>query len=91
MRLRAKLREYLLRGGFFMCDDFHGTAEWEIFVRSMSQVFPDRPIVDIPDSDPIFHTIYDLSERYQVPGAQYLETHRIYEHDGGGSTTTTAG
>ena len=21
-----KLREYLLRGGFFMCDDFHGTA-----------------------------------------------------------------
>ena len=26
------------------------------------------------DSDPIFHTIYDLDDRYQVPGAQYLHT-----------------
>ncbi len=78
----AALREYLLRGGFFMCDDFHGTAEWNVFVRSMSRVFPDRPIVDIPDSDPIFHVIYDLSSRYQVPGAQYLQTRRIYEQDG---------
>src|SRR5579863_8512488 len=31
----AKLREYLLRGGFFMCDDFHGTNEWEVFKASM--------------------------------------------------------
>ena len=41
------LREYLLRGGFFMCDDFHGTIEWENFVASMRRVFPDRPIVEI--------------------------------------------
>jgi hypothetical protein len=34
------LREYLLRGGFFMCDDFHGTIEWENFVASMRRVFP---------------------------------------------------
>src|SRR5499427_5096069 len=32
------LREFLLRGGFFMCDDFHGTNEWEIFVDSMRRV-----------------------------------------------------
>src|SRR6202051_4562021 len=25
------LREYCLRGGFFMADDFHGTYEWEMF------------------------------------------------------------
>ena len=36
----AKMREYLLRGGFFMCDDFHGTQEWSVFVASMSRVFP---------------------------------------------------
>ena len=78
----AKMRELLLRGGFFMCDDFHGTAEWGNFVHSMSRVFPDRPIVDIPDTDPIFHVIFDLSKRYQVPGAQYLQTGRIFEHDG---------
>jgi uncharacterized protein DUF4159 len=76
------LREYLLRGGFFMCDDFHGTQEWEVFVASMSRVFPDRPIVEIDNPDQIFHTVYDLDDRYQVPGAQYLYSHRISEKDG---------
>ena len=76
------LREYLLRGGFFMCDDFHGTVEWEAFFASMHKVFPDRPIVEIDSSDPIFHTIYDLSARYQVPGMPALEVHRTYEKDG---------
>ncbi len=78
----VKFREYLLRGGFFMCDDFHGTYEWEVFNASMKKVFPDRPIVDIPNSDQIFHTIYDLDDRYQVPGAQFLESGVTYEHDG---------
>lgn len=77
-----KLRDFLLRGGFFMCDDFHGTREWANFLRSMSRVFPDRPIVEIDNKDPIFHTIFDLDERYQVPGAQFLESGQIWEHDG---------
>jgi hypothetical protein len=77
-----KLREYLLRGGFFMVDDFHGSREWRVFTASMSRVFPDRPIVDIQSEDAIFHTVYDLNERYQVPGAQFLETGQIFEHDG---------
>ena len=68
----AKLRDYLLRGGFFMADDFHGTVEWQVFQESMKRVFPDRPIVDIPDTDPIFHTVYDLDERYQIVGASHL-------------------
>jgi uncharacterized protein DUF4159 len=76
------MRDYLDRGGFFMCDDFHGTQEWAVFVASMQRVFPDRPIVDLPKNDPIFHTIYDLDNKYQVPGAQYLRSHRTYEFDG---------
>jgi hypothetical protein len=78
----AKLREYLLRGGFFMCDDFHGTLEWKHFTDSMQRVFPDRPIVEIDSRDPIFHVLYDLDERYQVPGAQFLRTGRVFEYDG---------
>ncbi len=78
----AKLRDFLLRGGFFMCDDFHGTLEWQTFVESMKKVFPDRAIVDLPNDDPIFHTVYDLDDRYQVPGEQVLYTHRIPEKDG---------
>ncbi len=68
-----KLRDYLLRGGFFMADDFHGTTEWAVFQQSMERVFPDRPIVDIPDSDAIFHTVYDLDNRYQIVGAEHLD------------------
>ena len=49
-----------------MADDFHGTDEWQVFEESMKRVFPDRQIVDIPDSDAIFHTVYDLDERYQI-------------------------
>ena len=78
----AKLRDYLLRGGFFMCDDFHGTFEWEVFNASMKKVFPDRPIVDLANSDQIFHTIYDLQDRYQVPGEQFVHTGRTFEQDG---------
>src|SRR5712671_3130490 len=38
------LRDYLLRGGFFMADDLHGDYEWQVFEKSMKLVFPDRPI-----------------------------------------------
>jgi hypothetical protein len=67
-----EMREYLLRGGFFMADDFHGTFEWEMFQQRIQRVFPDRPIVDIADKDAIFHTVYDIDERFQVPGAAHL-------------------
>ena len=78
----AKLRDYLDRGGFFMCDDFHGTMEWDTFVASMQRVYPNRAIVDIPNSDPIFHSVYDLDERYQVPGEQFVYSRRTFERDG---------
>ena len=65
----AKLRDYLLRGGFFMADDFWGENEWEVFMASMRRVFPDRQPVDLKNSDQIFHTLYDLNDRYRVEGA----------------------
>ena len=77
-----KLRDFLLRGGFFMVDDFHGTVEWNTFFSSMRRVFPDRPIVEINNNDPIFHTLWDMSDRVQVPGLQFVYTGRTYEHDG---------
>jgi hypothetical protein len=80
--MAKSMREYLLRGGFFMCDDFHGTEEWDVFINSMSRVFPDRPIVEIENSDQIFHTIYDLDSRFQVPGEQYVRSGVTYEFGG---------
>ena len=77
-----RIREYLTRGGFLMVDDFHGTAEWEVFMASMGRIFPDRPVVDIDSKDPIFHTVFDLDNRVQVPGLQYVRSGRTYEKDG---------
>jgi hypothetical protein len=76
------LREYLLRGGFLMLDDFWGTVEWERFDESMRRVFPDRPIVEIENSDAIFHTIYNLNDRYQVPGEWALAQGRTSREGG---------
>jgi hypothetical protein len=70
----AKLRDFILRGGFFMGDDFWGPSQWKTFEASMSRVFPDLIPLDLPDDSPIFHSVYDLQNRYQVPGARYLET-----------------
>ncbi len=77
-----RIREYLDRGGFLMVDDFHGTWEWEVFMAGLKQIYPDRPVVDLPDDEPIFHIISDLNKRIQVPGAQFLRSGRTYEQDG---------
>src|SRR5437868_3824928 len=76
------LREYLLRGGFLMLDDFWGTEEWQRFEESMKLVFPDRPIVEIENADAIFHTVYDLDDRYQIAGQWALRRGTTYRNDG---------
>ena len=77
-----RLREYLMRGGFLMVDDFHGTADWENFMTGMRQALPDRPVEDLQNGDEIFHVLYDMDDRFQVPGEQYIRTGRTYEKDG---------
>ena len=78
----ARLKEYLLRGGFLMVDDFHGSRDWRYFLASMMRVFPDRPIVEIPEDDEVLHVLYDLDQRVQIPGIRFLYTGVTYERDG---------
>jgi len=61
-----KIRDYLERGGFLLCDSYFGTQEWAGFMEGMNKIFPDRTIEEIPNEDPVMHTAYDLTERYQV-------------------------
>lgn len=77
-----RLREYLLKGGFLMVDDFHGTKDWENFMNGMRTVLPDNPIEDLADNDEIFHTLYDVDSKMQIPGEHYIRTNRTYEKDG---------
>jgi len=78
----ARLRDYLLRGGFLMVDDFHGSVQWEGFMESMRRVFPDREVVEIPDDHEVFHVVWDLDQRVQVPGVYALMSGVTYEQDG---------
>lgn len=61
------LRRYLLNGGFLMVDDFWGEAEWDNFYYEIKKVFPDREPVELPLDHPIFHCVYDLKEKPQIP------------------------
>lgn len=63
----AALRRYLTLGGFLMVDDFWGEDEWENFYREIKRVFPEREPVELPLEHPIFHAVYDLTEKPQIP------------------------
>jgi hypothetical protein len=65
-----------------MVDDFHGVAEWEGFMESIRRVFPDRPVVEIHDTDEVFHVLYDLDERVQIPGIYSVMNGTTYEKGG---------
>ncbi len=66
----VRLREYLTRGGFLHADDNYGLDE--SFRREIKRVFPDRELVDVPLSHPIYHAVYDFPKG--VP--------KIHEHYG---------
>ncbi len=76
------LREYLLRGGFLVVDDFHGTVQWAGFMRSMQMVFPDRPIVDVTAEDAIMGMHFDVDMTKHIPGIMALRYGVTWEHDG---------
>jgi hypothetical protein len=63
----ATLRRYLLSGGFLMVDDFWGEDEWANFHNAFKEIFPDRELQELPLEHPIFHCVYDLTEKPQVP------------------------
>ena len=65
------LREYLLKGGFLMVDDFWGEDEWENFRNEMKRVFPDREAQDVPLEHEIFHIVYDLKQKPIIPSIHH--------------------
>ena len=66
----AQLSTYLLKGGFLWVDDFWGSYAWDVWEGEIRKVFPaaDYPIVDLPSSHPLFHTMFDLTGVPQIPG-----------------------
>jgi hypothetical protein len=81
------LRKYLLNGGFLMVDDFWGEREWKNFADEIQRLFPadkypNQKISDLPIEHPVFHTVFDLKEKPQVPGIpHFVRWGRSHERD----------
>ncbi len=85
----SRLREYLLRGGFLMVDDFWGAEQWDMFAKTMDRVLPNQPITDIAETDSVMHVLYDIREKDRtfIPGSRHLRrgpggTVQIVQPDG---------
>jgi hypothetical protein len=61
------LRKYCLSGGFLWVDDFWGEREWMNFYENIKRVFPEREPVELPLSHEVFHIVYDLKKKPQIP------------------------
>ena len=82
----ARLREYLLKGGFLWADDFWGPYAWDQWVGQLSKALPpgEYPVIDIPLSHPIHKTLFEVTEIPQVPSIQHWRR-------SGGRTTSERG
>jgi hypothetical protein len=64
------LRRYLTSGGFMHADDNYGLDE--SFRREMKRVFPDKELVELPATHPVYHSMYDFPRG--MP--------KVHQHDG---------
>jgi len=67
----ARLRKYLLTGGFLYADDDYGMDVY--FRTEIKKVFPDKELLELPYSHPIFHSHFHFPNGFP----------KIHEHDGG--------
>lgn len=63
----AGLRDYVMNGGFVMVDDFWGREHLENVRKELAKALPGIVPVNLPLTHPIFHIVYDLKEKPQVP------------------------
>jgi hypothetical protein len=71
------LRDYLLKGGFMIVDDFPYWA-WEQFETQMARVFPEGQWHDLDVAHPIFHAFFDIQSLDIVPAYPALGERPIF-------------
>ena len=74
------LREYLLRGGFLLIDDFKGEAGWQVFRQVFTEIFPDSQWVKLDPDHTIYHIYYDIDGAQRIPGIYFLHGNAPYDH-----------
>ena len=66
-----RMREYLLRGGFLIVDDFRTERELGNFREQLQKVFPDRFLEELPWTHQIWKCFYDISNVRLAPPPIY--------------------
>jgi hypothetical protein len=68
------LRQYLEKGGFMWADDFWGEYAWRHWERELRKVLPaaEYPIIDVPMTHSIFHTLFDAKRFPQIPSIGWV-------------------
>lgn len=63
------LHEYLLKGGFLWADDSWGSLAWSSWTEQLGKALPptEFPIVELPTTHPMFHTLFDIARVPQIP------------------------
>lgn len=59
----ANLREYLLKGGFLMFDDFEA-RQWDNMAARVAEALPEGLWVEIDDTHPVFSTFFKIDDIY---------------------------
>jgi hypothetical protein len=79
----AKLRSYLLKGGFLWADDFWGSYAWDWWESQITKVFPpsEYPIVDLGPDHPIFRSQFDIKA-----GTPQIASIGVWARTGGGTS-----
>lgn len=69
----ARLREYLLKGGFLWVDDFWGSRAWDTWAGEITKVLPphEYPIADLPKDHPLFRTLFEVPGMPQIPSINF--------------------
>jgi hypothetical protein len=72
----ARLRQYLLKGGFLWADDFWGSYAWDFWINQWRKVLPpaEYPVVDLPPDHPLFHMQFNAQVTQITNIAFWLET-----------------
>jgi hypothetical protein len=70
----ARLREYLLKGGFLWVDDFWGSYAWSVWESEIQKVFPpsEYPIRDVPPDHPLFRMVFEVQKMPQIPAINFF-------------------
>jgi hypothetical protein len=56
----AGMREYCLRGGFLIVDDFRGWREWAVFAEQVKRAFPEFELKRLDITHPIFNCFFSI-------------------------------